>query len=134
MRQIRLLCHDILDLPNGLLVQQTIFSSYSQRQWHVHRIEVARDSDQAGMAGDCGIDTANGRSPTTLFLPVGLQYGVPTAPAKANSSNLVGSWYHADGVDEAIDDGLRDCLPMLDKPWTQRTSHNGTILDLADRA
>ena len=130
MRQFHLLGHQILDLADSRLVEETVLGPNSQGQWDAHRVEVSGDCDQTRVTSHGSIDAANVRPATILLLTMGLQNSVTTTPAKANSTNLVGARRHANGVDETINERLANSFRMLGEPSTQGRRHNCRVLCL----
>lgn len=72
MRYIRLLCHEVLDLPDALVVQQTILPSPCQAQWLRHGVGITWKSHQVRMASICRIHASEIASIDILVLSVGL--------------------------------------------------------------
>ena len=72
MRHIRLLCHEVLDLPDALVIQQTILRSHCQAQWLRRGIGITWKSHQVRMASICRIHASDIASLDILVLSVGL--------------------------------------------------------------
>lgn len=129
MRHVRLLVHDLLDLRNLLLVQQTVRRPERQAQRLLDRVEVARDGDERGVARVRRVDALLG-----LLAAVRGQYGVPAAPAEADDADLVRAGDHADGADEAVDERLADGLAVCHEPGAQRRARLGGVRRLLEQA
>jgi len=119
-RRFRLFQH-VPNLMHFLLCQQTVLIPTSQAQRLRHPFKIPRNRYQARMACIRCIDKAM-RS----------QDGIPTAPAEANSTDLVGARDHFDGVDEAVDNGFGDGFAVYEKPGAKGSTDFGRFDALFD--
>lgn len=134
MRHIRLLPHQILNLPHTPLIQQRVLGPQRQTQRLPHRIEVRRYSHQTRMTSDRRIHPTNTTPLARLFLPMSLQDGIPPAPAEAQRADLVRARDHAHGVDEAVDEGSRHAFAVRGQPGAEGGGDDGGVFGLVAHA
>lgn len=80
------------------------------------------------MASINSVHSADTTTLRCLCLAVSLENGITPTPAESNGSNFVRARYHADGVDEAINEWSSDTLTMLRKPRAEGCRDDGGIL------
>lgn len=79
------------------------------------------------MTRDRRIHTSHAAPFSTLLLPVRLQYRVPPSPAKANGADLVRAGDHANGIDEAVDEGAGDTFAVFGEPGAESCGDDGGV-------
>lgn len=133
LRQFRLLGQHILDLPDLVHTQKTIFGPKSQTQRFRHRLKVAGDSHRARVAGIRSIHAADVFAALRLGSSVCFEDGIPPAPAEPYRADLVCAGDHAHGVNETVNDGLADGLTVFYEPRPQCGGYDGGVLGFVDQ-
>lgn len=105
MRQLRLLGHQILNLPHSSPIQQTILIPHRQTQRFRHALEIRRHRNQRRVTRHRRIN-----------LSMRSQYRISSSPAESQRAHLSRPGHTADMRNKGGNQRFCDALAMSDEP------------------